>query len=203
MRDDKRVSRRGVLGLGVAGAAALALPGTARAFTEQEARRLVQGLVEEINDVIASGRSEAAMLRAFEGIFERYADTSYVAAYAMGVDGRRATAAQRRAFSDAFNTYIARKYGRRFREFSGGRLEVQGVSQRNNFYEVATTAFIPGEGTFDVTFHVSDRTGEDLFFNLYVEGVNVLLTERDEIGAMLDRRGGDIDAMIDDLESMI
>jgi phospholipid transport system substrate-binding protein len=51
-----------------------------------------------------------------------------------------------------------------------------------------------------VSFHVSDRSGKDLFFNMYIEGVNLLLTERTEIGAMLDKRRGDIDAMIRDLK---
>ena len=48
---------------------------------------------------------------------------------------------------------------------------------------------------------VSDNAGRDLFFNMKIEGVNLLLTERTEIGAMIDRRGGDIDAMIQDLRS--
>lgn len=194
------VTRRMFIG-GVAAFAAVA-PSGARALNEAQAEALVQSLVDEINGVIASGASEASMLRSFESIFERYADTSYVAAYAMGVDGRRASAAQKRAFSNVFNTYIARKYGRRFREFIGGRLEVQGVQARNNFFEVQTTAFLRGESPFEVRFHVSDRTGRDLFFNMFVEGVNVLLTERTEVGALLDRNGGNIDAMIDDLRGL-
>ncbi len=197
------LTRRRFLGASAALVPATALPGTALALNEGEARALVENLVNEINAVIASGASEASMLRSFERIFERYADTSYVAAYAMGVDGRRATAAQKRAFSDAFNTYIARKYGRRFREFIGGRLEVQGVDARSNFFEVETTAFLRGESPFEVRFHVSDRTGKDLFFNMFIEGVNLLLTERTEVGAMLDRRGGNIDAMIQDLRALI
>ena len=50
-----------------------------------------------------------------------------------------------------------------------------------------------------MTFQVSDRAGKDLFFNMFIEGVNLLLTERTEVGALLDRNGGDIDAMIADL----
>lgn len=178
---------------------ACALPGQAFALTDAEARRLVQSVVDEINGIIAAGRSDAAIIDAFETIFARHADTSYVAAYALGADARRATAAQKRAFSDAFNTYVARKYGRRFREFEGGRFEVQGVRAQNNYFEVPTRVYLRGEAPFDVTFLVSDRAGRPLFFNMYVEGVNMLLSERTEIGAMLDRRGGDIDAMIADL----
>jgi phospholipid transport system substrate-binding protein len=34
---------------------------------------------------------------------------------------------------------------------------------------------------------------------MFIEGVNLLLTERTEIGALIDRNGGNIDAMISDL----
>ena len=181
--------------------AAVALPAMpAFAITEAGAARLVNTLVADINNVIASGKSENAMFRDFERIFARYSDTSYISAYAMGVDGRRASSAQKRAFSDAFQGYIARKYGKRFREFIGGRLEVKGVKRVKNWYEVETTAFLRGEAPFAVTFHVSDRSGKDLFFNMFIEGVNLLLTERTEVGALIDRNGGNIDAMIADLK---
>lgn len=194
-----KLSRRGFCGTMLGGGAALAFGSPAVALNESQAKALVDRLVAEINAVIASGKSEAGMIGDFERIFRVYADTSYVAAYALGNDARRATDAQKRAFSSAFNAYIARKYGKRFREFIGGRLEVQGVKAVKNWYEVSTTAILRGQAPFDVTFHVSDRTGKDLFFNMYVEGINMLLTERQEVGAMLDRRRGDIDAMIADL----
>lgn len=178
------------------GAATMALPHRALALNEAGARQLIDSVVRDINAVIASGRSEAAMIADFERIFARFSDTSYISAYAMGVDGRRATAAQKRAFSDAFQSYIARKYGRRFREFIGGQLDVTGVNAVKQWYEVRTVARLRGQAPFEVTFHVSDRTGRDLFFNMYIEGINLLLTERNEIGALIDRNGGDIDRMI-------
>jgi phospholipid transport system substrate-binding protein len=158
--------------------------------------------VTDINNVIASGKSETAMYRDFERIFGRYSDTSYIAAYAMGVDGRRASAAQKKAFSKAFQGYISRKYGQRFREFIGGRLEVTGVKRVKKWYEVSTIAYLQGQSPFEVTFLVSDRSGKDLFFNMYIEGVNLLLTERTEIGAILDRNRGDIDKMIAELKRL-
>ena len=195
----RTLTRRTVLSLGGATLGLAALPKAALALNQNQARSLVQSLVDRINGVIASGQSERAMYGEFERIFRTYADIPYVAAYAMGNDGRRASSAQKRAFSEAFTGYISRKYGKRFREFVGGRLEVQGVRAVKNYYEVSTTAFLRGEAPFEVAFHVSDRSGKDLFFNMYIEGINMLLTERTEIGAMLDRRRGDIDAMIADL----
>ena len=183
------------------GAIAFAPARASFALTESAAGNLVGALVDDINSVIASGKSENRMFQDFERIFARYSDTSYIAAYAMGVDGRRASTNQKRAFSKAFQGYISRKYGRRFRQFIGGRLEIKDIKQVKNWYEVSTTAFLKGEAPFTVTFHVSDRSGKDLFFNMFIEGINLLLTERTEIGALLDRNKGNIDAMISDLDN--
>lgn len=169
------------------------------ALDQSSAKALITRLVDQINVVIDSGQSETGMYLEFEKIFKKFADTSFIAAYAMGADGRRATASQKQSFSNAFTGYLSRRYGARFREFIGGRLEVKNVTKHKRFYEVSTTAYLRGEAPFTVSFHVSDRTGKDLFFNMYIEGVNMLLSERTEIGAMLDRRRGNIDAMIADL----
>lgn len=187
-------------GLTAATAALTALPQSLMALTEGGASKLINALVGDINKVIESGKGEKAMFREFERIFARYSDTSYIAAYALGVDGRRASGAQKRAFSDAFQGYIARKYGSRFREFIGGKLEVKGVKKVKKWYEVSTIAYLKGQSPFEVTFLVSDRSGKDLFFNMFIEGVNLLLTERTEIGAILDSKKGDIDALIAELK---
>lgn len=197
------MNRRSFLSsLGAAIGAFAAAPSAVWALNEASAGQLIDRLVSDINRVIESGKSEKAMFREFEKIFSRYSDTSYIAAYAMGVDARRASTAQKRAFSKAFQSYISRKYGQRFREFIGGRLEVTGVKKVKKWYEVSTLAYLKGQSPFEVTFLVSDRSGKDLFFNMYIEGVNLLLTERTEIGALLDGNKGDIDAMIKELKSL-
>lgn len=193
------LSRRGFF-LSTAAFAALAAH-PAAAVTEAAARQLVDQVVADIDRVITSGQSDAAILREFERLFARYADVNIMAQYALGADGRSASASQKRAFNDAFTTYITRKYGRQFRDFVGGRVEVQSARPIRAGYEVQTIAYLQNEGPFEVAFHVSDKSGGLKFFNIYIEGVNLLLTERSEIGAMLDRRGGDLNAMIADLQN--
>ncbi|OIQ38315.1 MAG: ABC transporter [Roseobacter sp. MedPE-SW] len=185
---------------GLTASAALVPAAPLWALNEAGASKLINSLVTDINKVIASGKAENAMFREFERIFKRYSDTSYIAAYALGVDARRASSTQKRNFSKAFQAYISRKYGKRFREFIGGSLEVKSVKRVKKWYEVSTLARLQGQAPFEVTFLVSDRSGKDLFFNMYIEGVNLLLTERTEIGAILDSNKGNIDAMITELK---
>ncbi|WP_298840158.1 phospholipid-binding protein MlaC [uncultured Roseobacter sp.] len=182
-------------------AAALAAAAPAYALSEAEARKLVDTVVGEINRVISAGKSEAATIRDFEKLFAKYADVPTMARYALGNDGRSASASQHRAFAEAFQGYLARKYGKQFRDFIGGRIEFRSSREIRSGYEIQSTAFLQGQEPVNVTFLVSDRSGSDKLYNIFVEGVNLLLTERTEIGAMLDNRRGNIDQLISDLRT--
>ncbi|MBD0865500.1 MAG: ABC transporter substrate-binding protein [Rhodobacteraceae bacterium] len=194
--------RRAVLGLIASSAVLPVLNGPALALTEAAAKNLVVSLVDDINGVIASEKSERAMILDFERIFAQYADIPIIARYALGADARTADSEQISNFTKAFQGYIARKYGRRFREFIGGRIEVESARAIRSGFEVKTIAYLRGQSPFDVTFLVSDRSGKNLFFNMFIEGVNMLLTERAEIGALLDQRGRDLNRLIRDMPSL-
>lgn len=204
MRNDfaRDMSRRSLLLTGSAAMMLAALPYPAMAaLSEAQARTLVDALVADINQVIASGKSETAMYSEFARIFARYSDVPTIARYTLGADARSASPAQMQAFTREFQRYISVKYGKRFREFIGGRIEVQSAQEVKTFIEVKTLARLQGQAPFEVTFLVSDRGGRPLFFNMFIEGINMLLTERTEIGAMLDRRRGSLDALIEDLKT--
>ncbi|MEX1661121.1 phospholipid-binding protein MlaC [Thioclava sp. 15-R06ZXC-3] len=196
-----RYNRRFILGAGVAGLAGAMVPGQAFALNDSQARALIERAVTDTNAAIRSGKTGPALYAMFERIFSKYADVNVIARSALGVAARQASAAQMAAFTKAYQGYLSRKYGKRFREFIGAQFEVKGARAIKTFYEVKTTAILKGQAPFEVLWQVSDRSGQDKFFNLIVEGVNMLASERAEIGAMLDRRRGNIDAVIQDLKT--
>lgn len=195
------MSRRGLLVGAAAVLGASAAPVAAQALNLATARALIDSAVGDVNRIIASGKSESAMFVEFEKLFVRYADVPVIARSALGPAARQASAGDLKAFTKAFQGYISRKYGRRFREFIGGRIEVVDAKPLKSYFEVISTAYLQGEAPFDVRWHVSDKAGRPLFFNLIIEGVNLLASERQEIGAMLDRRRGDIGALVADLNA--
>lgn len=185
-------------------AAALAtslMPVRAFALTTGQARNLVDRIVGDINSVIGSGASETAMIRQFEQIFVDYADVPIIARSALGNPWRSASDAQRRAYVGAFQSYMAKKYGRRFREFIGGQIEITDAKTVPNGIEVHANALLQGQAPYNVSFVISDGSGAPKFINMFIEGISMILSERTEIGAMLDRRRGDINGLIADLEA--
>jgi len=196
------INRRQLLA-GLTGLGAIAVtPNGASAMTQAQARSLIDNVMSDIHAIINSGGSEARMLVRFESIFNDYGDVPIIARSVLGPPARSASAGQMRAFTAAFRTYLSRKYGRQFRRFIGATADVNDAHTLQSFWEVETTMTLRGQAPFDVRWHVSDRSGSNRFFNIIIEGVNVLAAERQEIGTMLERRGGNLDRMIQDLENI-
>ena len=169
----------------------------------KDAEVLVSNLVADINAVISSGNSESVMVKKFEKIFKSYADVPTIARYALGNDARALSKSQMERFTKVYSVYVSHKYGRRFREFIGGKIVVQKSRPIKSFFEVETLAHLKGWEPFTVSFLVSNRSGKLLFFNMFIEGINMLLSERTEIGAMLDKRRGNIEKVMEDLKKSI
>ncbi|WP_255470994.1 phospholipid-binding protein MlaC [Paracoccus sp. M683] len=196
-----KTNRRAFLALSGAGAMALAFrPGAAFALDAGQASAMIENAVTDVFAIINSGQPPAQIYRQLEGVFSRYADVDIIARSALGPAARQVSTAQFAAYRQAFQGYISRKYGKRFREFIGSKIEVTGARPLKSFYAVTSVAYLNGRGPMQVEWHVSDKSGRVLFFNLIIEGVNMLATERAEISAMLARRKGDIAGLTADLQ---
>ena len=189
------IARRTVL----TGLASCLVAGPVFALDKRTATLLVYQLVGEINAAIDSGMSETKLIGRFERIFAEYADVNIIARSALGPAARTAKPAEFEAYVAAFRGYIARKYGKRFHEFVGGKIVVTGTSDRGKFYEVMAVTELRGSAPFEIAFRVSDRSGQNLFFDIIIEGISLLSSERVEIGALLDARNGDIAKLTRDL----
>lgn len=187
-------TRRAIIFTGFATAGASLFPGIAVALDTTQASALVEQVADEITRIINSGQSENAMIRDFERMMVRYGDMPTIAQSVLGPPARSASAGQISAFAEAFQGYMARKYGRRFREFVGGTVTVTGAQDTGRYVEVLSTVSMPSQGPFEVRFRVWDRSGRPLFIDLLIEGVSLVISERAEIGSLLDRNGGSVDA---------
>lgn len=196
------MTRRALLGISVALAGTLGLPGRSWALTAVGAERLVSGLVRELMSLINLGFPESRMFQEFEALLDRYADMPIIAQSVLGPAWRTASAMQRRNFTNVLGSYIARKYGRQFRDLIGVSIEVTGARAIRNFFEVTSVIRMQGEAPYDLIWLVSEGSGQPRVFNIIVAGVNLRTTEAEEVGAILDRNRGNIDAMIDELRTM-
>ena len=166
------------------------------ALTTQEANKLISGLVNDINVIINSQKSPTYMYLDFKNILTKYGDTKIMSQKVLGVDWRRASIRQRQDFQKAFEHYLSIKYGKRFREFLGGSIIVKNSRKVNSIFEVITIVELANQAPFEVRWLVANKNGSPKMFNIFIEGINVSSSEKTEIGAMLDKRKGNIDKLI-------
>lgn len=192
------IDRRGLLTMLAAFGLAAALPsaGWAQAAVTR-AEALVAQLSADLLRLINSGRSEAQLYSEFERILARYGDMPAVAASVLGPPWRGASAAQQQAFVAAFQTYLARKYGRQFRDFQRADVLVDRARDAGRAgVLVETRVTRPGQEALDVGWQVSERGGQPRVVNLIIAGVSMLATERAEIAARLEAQRGSVDGLI-------
>lgn len=194
------ISRRSLMIASGAVAAMTAFP--VQALTTSQAKSLIDQVVTRIKSVINSGKAETAMYRDFEKILADYGDMNFIAAQTLGPPARAASAAQMRGYKQAFQAYMSRKYGKRFREFIGGSIDVREAKSVKSYFQVNTIATLRGTPPFQVDFFVSDKSGSSKFFDMRIEGISVIKIEREEIGGLLDKRGGNLDRLIADLPKL-
>lgn len=194
------LSRRSVL-LGASAALALTA-GPGLALNTSQAKALVDKLVADINRVINSGMAERRMYGEFERIFVAYADVPTIARSVLGPPARGLNRSELSAYTKAFTGYMSRKYGKRFREFIGGKIEVIRAEPWKSHFQVHTVTTMAGIAPFSVIYRVSDRSGRDKFFDMLIEGISMLKSEAVEMAALLEKRRGDVGRLTADLQRL-
>lgn len=193
-------NRRSFL-LGAAATAGLAsMPTASFALTTAGAEKLINTLTDDIFRVINSGKKGAALYKEFNRIFNRYAAVSAIARTTLGPPWRSATDGQKQAYVNAFSGYLSRKYGKRFREFIGAEIKVVSAKSVKRGVLVKSNVKLKGKSPFTVEWQVFDRGNNPQMFDLYIEGISMIKSEREEIGSLFDRSGGKMDKFIERLK---
>ena len=188
-------------GAGIAAALMLA-PGAALALVADEAEAHVQATVDELLALVREpGTAEEKAPRLRE-IVERRAALAQMARFSAGIEWRSMTEDQRARYSDAFAGYFARIYARRFETYGEPTVTIDGTVDAGSKGILVKSRFLRTDGP-PVFFEwlVTDRTGTILIADIVIEGVSTVVTQRNEITALISA-SADIDAFIDKLNTI-
>lgn len=173
-----------VIAIGALGAA-IPMPASAN---EAAATAQVHALFGAMKSALQKGRS--ARVTAFHNMLRRYGDVPSIAAYALGREGRSLNTAQKREFYSVFGGYMARKYSSKLKDLNLNELHVQNVRTQTRgsrtIYTVEAIITRHGRSSAEVEFDLHHRGGTLLFYNMRIEGISMLLTERRRMGELFD-----------------
>ena len=180
------------LGLGVSGAQAL---------TEDQARAHVTSTIEQLTTLLKTAGTSASRAPELRRIMEESANMPLIAKFSAGRGWREMNEAQQGRFVEAFAKFVSETYSRRFDEFSGDpEINIGRTIDAGRKGILVETLMSQSNGRpIAVEWLVSDRGGRVEIVDMVVEGISMAATQREEIGAMLDKRNGDVEALISDL----
>lgn len=194
-------TRRGLIALSFGAMAALGAGG-AFALSTSEAETFVDGVVVELRTLIQNDQGGSAGAAQFLDLLERKGAVEDVARFAVGRAWRDMTPAQQTAYQQAFHGYISRTYQKRFGEYGGEDIAVTGAQDVGaKGVLVKSTLKRPNGVKSLVEWLVTDRGGDARVADVIFEGVSLAITLRETFGGMIDKRNGDIDSFIAELNA--
>lgn len=192
----------------LAGGAIWLGPVAALALSREEAAEFVRITIQEVAALLESSGDKAEKAARLRAIMEERAAMPQIARFVAGTAWRGMSEDQQARFVEAFSGFVSAVYAAKFQEYSGeagaGELFSMGevIDAGKKGMLVRTTIKRGGDGPIVVEWLVTDRPGRVVIADIVIEGISLLVTQREEIGSMLEARGGDVDKLIDHLESV-
>jgi phospholipid transport system substrate-binding protein len=153
-------------------------------------------------NVLTSTASETERERQFRALFEQSFDLPEISRFVLGPYWRTATEQQRQEFTKLFENYVIHAYTVRFNAYAGQQLKVGSARpEGDNGALVQSEIALPNSNQppVKVDWRVTKSGDSYKITDVTVEGVSMALTERQEFASIIQRGGGQVEALLKQL----
>lgn len=161
----------------------------------------VKDLTDDIiTNVLTSDVSQEQKFERFKTAFEDALDMRSVGQFVLGVYWRRADEAQREAFLDAFIDFTTKTWADRFDLYTGQKIVFSGTrnAEGNQLY---VNSQIQNNPPVEVIWRLKKmKNGNFKIIDIIVEGVSMAMSYRNEYSAFLQKHGGKLPMLTQELE---
>lgn len=149
------------------------------------------------NDSLSQSQKEAK----FKSLLRTSFDMKTIGRFAIGRYWRTASTAQQKEYSQLFEEMVVRVYSARFNEYSGQTLEITSSRQDGEKDTLVTSYIVPPDGgqKVKVDWRVRKNGSNYKIVDVIIEGVSMALTQRSDFSSVIQRGGGDIQALLEHL----
>ena len=156
----------------------------------------------QLLQVLGPGVSVEQRQARFRELFRDDFDLPGIGQFVLGRYWRVATPQEQRDFLGLFQEYLVRAYSARLGAYGGEPFRVTGV--RPNGEETIVTSEIvrPNSSPIAVDWYLIGR-GPYKITDVYVGGVSMKVTQRDEFASVIQRNGGRVEALITQLRQKL
>ena len=137
----------------------------------------------------------------FRGMLRNGFDIDGVSAFLLGPFRRQATSNDLSSFREALEDNVVATYAWRFGSYNGQRFEVLGTRDGRRKRKVVSSVIEAADGSdsIAVDWVLSPVDESWRIFDIVIEGLSMLVTQRDEYASVIRRNGGKISALTEAL----
>lgn len=169
----------------------------AHASTPQES--FIQKLGDDAIAVLADkALTPEAREEKFRNLMRSNFDLKTIGRFVLGRNWNAATAEQRDEYVNLFEALVVKTYSNRFTLYTGEGFEVlSSTPEGKRDYIVNSQITRPDGGPpVAVAWRVREKDGSFGIIDVMVEGVSMSVTQRQEYAAVIQRNGGDLEALL-------
>ncbi len=150
--------------------------------------------------VSESGLSSSERRQEFAELVQTYFDMPGIGRFLLGRYWRNASEAEQEAYLKAFTDNMVYTYARRFDEYGGQKLVIDGTREDGRFDIVSSRIVSPSSSEeFRLEWRVIEAEGGKKIVDIVIEGVSMSVTQRQEYASVIQNNGGKVQALIDAL----
>src|SRR5712691_8484865 len=162
---------------------------TPREANAQDARTFIATLGEQAIQVLGPSVPEVQRQARFRELFRDDFDLPGIGQFVLGRYWRVATPQEQQDFLGLFQEYLVRAYSARLGPYGGETVVTSEIIRRNGS-PIGVDWYLIGGGPFKIT-------------DVYVGGVSMKVTQRDEFASVIQRNGRRVEALITQLRQKL
>lgn len=162
----------------------------------QDATAFVRTLGTEAIQVLGPSVSPAQRLVRFRQLFRNDFDVPGIGQFVLGRYWRTTTPQQQQEFLQLFQEYVVQAYASRLGPYGGEPFRVIGARPAGDQTIVSSDVVRPGGSPIQIDWYLINLGGQFKITDVYVGGVSMKVTQRDEFAAIIQHDGGRIDGLL-------
>ena len=179
------------------------IPASANDFTNG-AEKFVQSLADDaVSTLTSKNLTETERQYNFRELLHNYFDINGIGKWALGRYWRKASPSERKEYLGLFENLIVGTYSNRFNAYSNEKLSVKGSTSRGKFALVRPHLNRNNQKPIRVEWRVTQPDKNYKIFDIVVEGVSMIQTQRSEFSSVIRRNGGNVSGLLSALRKKL
>ena len=131
-------------------------------------------------------------------------DLNLISQFVLSKTWKSATDDQKERYISAFKAYFINSYANKLDQYSGERIIVNGSEEAGKYVIVDTNIIREGTDTLKINlkWRLLNKNGDIRIIDLNIEGISLVIAQREEFQSFLANNNGDLEALIEKIVSV-